>query len=199
PPRHMGTRRGADPARRRAGPARWAGNRAAVIRRGLSTTRRWRRAAGAAVSHNADTRAGPTTRRHEYSREVTGMGARPRHARRHPAPAATPNRTAVSPATVDYWHLQRAKTGFPTKADTDTDGRDWWWQADIDAFYAYHLAERAAKLTAVDRVGHPRDLLTAPQAAKALGYKNHRSLPDELLHNPDQADELPSGRLRRYW
>jgi hypothetical protein len=32
-----------------------------------------------------------------------------------------------------------------------------------------------------------------------LGYKTHRSLPDELLNNPDQADELPSGRLRRRW
>jgi hypothetical protein len=127
------------------------------------------------------------------------MGARTRQRRRQLDRAGIAERTAVSPATVDYWHLQRAKTGFPAKADTDSDGRDWWWQADIDAFYAHHLAQRAAKLTAVDRTGHPRDLLTAPQAAKVLGYRNHRSLPDELLHNPDQAEELPSGRLRRYW
>ena len=51
----------------------------------------------------------------------------------------------------------------------------------------------------VDRTGNPRDLLTAPQAARVLGYKNHRSLPDELLQSPDRADELPSGRLRRRW
>ena len=127
------------------------------------------------------------------------MGTRMRQRRRQLDRSGIAERTGVSPASVDHWHLQRAKTGFPAKADTDSDGRDWWWQADIDTFYAHHLAERAARLTAVDRSGHPRDLLTAPQVAKVLGYKNHRSLPDELLHNPDQAEKLPSGRLRRYW
>ena len=70
---------------------------------------------------------------------------------------------------------------------------------DIDAFHVHHLAERAARFITVDRSGHPRDLLIAPQAAEVLSYCNDRSLPDELLHNPDQAEELPSGRLRRYW
>jgi hypothetical protein len=135
----------------------------------------------------------------EGGKEVTGMGARMRQRRRQLDRAGIAERNGVSPATVDYWHLQRARTGFPAKADTDTDGRDWWWQTDIDAFYAHHVAELAAKLTRVDRTGHPRDLLTAPQAATVLGYKNHRSLPDELVHNPDQFEELPSGRLRRYW
>jgi len=161
------------------------------------------RSPGAAASYTVDTGADTTRRRVkrcvEDSGEVTGMGARMRQRRRQLDRAGIAERTGVSPATVDHWHLQRAKTGFPAKADTDTDGRDWWWQADIDTFYAHHLAERAAKLTPVDRTGHPRDLLTAPQAAKVLGYKNHRSLPDELLHNPDQVEELPSGRLRRYW
>ena len=127
------------------------------------------------------------------------MTTRTRQRRRQLDRAGIAERTSVSAATVDHWHLQRGKTGFPAKADTDTDGRDWWWQADIDAFHTHHLAERAAKLTKIDRHGHPRDLLTAPQAAQVLGYKNHRSLPDELLHNPDQAEQLPSGRLRRYW
>ncbi len=127
------------------------------------------------------------------------MGSRTRHRRRQLDRAGIAERTGVSTATVDYWHLQRAQTGFPVKADTDPDGRDWWWQADIDAFHAEHLAARAAKFTQVDRSGNGRDLLTAPQAAKVLGYRNHRSLPDELLHNPDQAEELPSGRLRRFW
>ncbi len=127
------------------------------------------------------------------------MGSRSRHRRVQVDRAGVAERTGVSTATVDYWHLQRTQTGFPVKADTDPDGRDWWWQADIDTFHAEHLAGRAAKFTRVDRSGGPRDLLTAPQAATVLGYKNHRSLPDELLHNPDQAEELPSGRLRRFW
>jgi hypothetical protein len=122
------------------------------------------------------------------------MGSRSRHRRRQLDRAGIAERTGVSTATVDYWHLQRAQSGFPVKADTDADGRDWWWKADIDTFYAEHLAARAAKFTRVDRTGSPRDLLTAPQAAQVLGYKNHRSLPNELLHNPDQAEELPSGR-----
>src|SRR5262249_43152782 len=113
--------------------------------------------------------------------------------------AGIAERVAVSTATVDYWHLRRDETGFPAKADTDADGRDWWWQKDIDTFHAAHLATRAASFTEVDRTPNPRDLLTAPQAARVLGYKNHRSLPDELLDNPDQAEELPSGRLRRRW
>jgi hypothetical protein len=46
-----------------------------------------------------------------------------------------------------------------------------------DAFYTRHLAARAAKLTTVDRSGHPRDLLTAPQAAKVLGYKATAACP----------------------
>ena len=127
------------------------------------------------------------------------MGSRIRHRRVQVDRAGVAERTGVSAATVDYWHLHRAKTGFPVKADTDADGRDWWWQTDIDTFYAEHLAVRAARFTRVERTGDPRDLLTAPQAATVLGYKDHRSLPDELLHNPDQAEELPSGRLRRFW
>ena len=54
------------------------------------------------------------------------MGARMRQRRRQLDRTGIAEHTGVSPATVDYWHLQRAKTGFPAKADTDTDGRDWW-------------------------------------------------------------------------
>jgi hypothetical protein len=127
------------------------------------------------------------------------MGSRTRRGRRQLDRPGIAERVGVSAATVDYWHLHRDETGFPIKADTDADGRDWWWRKDIDTFYTAHLEDRATTFTEIDRTGNPRDLLTAPQAAKVLGYKNHRSLPDELLNNPDQADGLPSGRLRRRW
>lgn len=44
-----------------------------------------------------------------------------------------------------------------------------------------------------------RHLLTAPQVAAVLGYANHRSLTNELLQHPDHVEDLPSGRLRRFW
>src|SRR5438067_13471843 len=99
------------------------------------------------------------------------MGARMRQRRRQLDRAGIAERTGVSPATVDYWHLQRAKTGFPANADTDTDGRDWRWQADTAALYTHHLAERSAQPTKVDRTRHPRDPHTAPPAPTALGSR----------------------------
>jgi predicted DNA-binding transcriptional regulator AlpA len=127
------------------------------------------------------------------------MGSRTRQRRRQLDRAGIAERTGMSTATVDRWYRHRTRTGFPDKADTGLDGRDWWWQADIDAFHTVHLAARASAFTRVDRSGDPRDLLTAPQAAQVLGYKNHRSLPDDLIDNPDHVEHLPSGRRRRYW
>jgi hypothetical protein len=105
--------------------------------------------------------------------------------------------TGASSSTINHW--QAHEEHFPGKATTDPDGRDWWWLEDIEAFWAQHLSARAATFTTVDRCGDPRDLLTAPQAARVLGYRDHRSLPDLLLESPDDAQRLPSGRLRRYW
>jgi hypothetical protein len=59
-------------------------------------------------------------------RRIVDVGSRIRHRRRQLDRAGIAERTGMSTATVDYWHLQRDKTGFPAKADTDLDGRDWW-------------------------------------------------------------------------
>ncbi len=127
------------------------------------------------------------------------MASRTRRRRRQLDRAGIAAHTGASTATVDHWYRHRADTGFPDKADTDADGRDWWWHHDIETFHATHLAARAATFTRVDQRGAPDDLLTAPQAARVLGHKGHRSLPDELLEHPDRVEELPSGRLRRRW
>ncbi len=127
------------------------------------------------------------------------MASRTRRRRRQLDRAGIAAHTGASTATVDHWYRHRARTGFPDKADTDTDGRDWWWHKDIETFHAAHLAARAATFTRVDRRGDPDDLLTAPQAAKVLGHADHRSLPEALLDHPDRVEELPSGRLRRRW
>ncbi|MGH3947524.1 MAG: hypothetical protein ACRDSE_00130 [Pseudonocardiaceae bacterium] len=127
------------------------------------------------------------------------MATRTRRGRRRLDRAGVATLTGVSTATVDHWYHHRASTGFPEVAHSDTDGRQWWWKSEVEAFHSVHLAARAATFTRVNRSGEPDDLLTAPQAAKVLGYKNHRSLPDLLLANPDDTQQLPSGRLRRHW
>ena len=127
------------------------------------------------------------------------MASRIRQRRRQLDRAGVATRTGASLATVDAWHRRRAETGFPEKTDTDSEGRDWWWQDDIDAFHTAHLAAQAARFTTIDRRGDPDDLLIAPQAAKVLGYRDHRSLTAALLDHPDEVTQLPSGRLRRRW
>jgi hypothetical protein len=107
--------------------------------------------------------------------------------------------TGASGSTIAHWLRHRDKSGFPVKADTDADGRDWWWLDEIETFWDNHLAARAAGFTTVDRTGDPDDLLNAPQAAAVLGYESHRNLPKVLLDQYDDAERLPSGRLRRYW
>jgi hypothetical protein len=107
--------------------------------------------------------------------------------------------TGASAATINRWHHHRVETGFPAAAESDRDGRQWWWRTDIRDFHARHLATRAGSFTRLDRTGNPDELLTAPQAAKILGYIDHRSLPRLLLDHPDQVEPLPSGRLRRRW
>jgi hypothetical protein len=127
------------------------------------------------------------------------MASRRRHGRTQLDLTGVCNLTEASTATVDYWHLHRANNQFPECATIDSDGRRWWWQNDIQAFHAAHRARRAASFTDVDRHGDPFDLLTAPQAAKVLGYKDHRSLTPSLRHHPDDVTVLPSGLLRRRW
>lgn len=127
------------------------------------------------------------------------MGSRFRLRRQQLDRAGIASRLGVSLSTVDHWYQHRDRTAFPDRADTDAGGRDWWWRREIDAFHAAHLAARAASFTTVDRSGDPDDRLTAPQAAKVLNYADHRSLPTELLDHPDDTEQLPSGRLRRYW
>ena len=107
--------------------------------------------------------------------------------------------TRATASTLAHWQRHRRQTGFPHKADTDAAGRDWFWRDEVDAFWRTHQQRRARSYTDVDRRGHPDDLLTAPEAARVLGYKDHRSLTPILRNDPDQVERLPSGLLRRYW
>jgi hypothetical protein len=106
--------------------------------------------------------------------------------------------TGAAPSTVNHWHRHRARTGFPA-AYTEEAGGEWFWLTEITAFYAAHLAVKRAELTAVDRRGDPDELVTSGGAAKILGYRSYRNLPDALLDQPDRTRTLPDGRVRRYW
>lgn len=107
--------------------------------------------------------------------------------------------TGASFSTIAGWYRHRTRTGFPSWVATDGDGRQWFRLDEVAAFWSRYQADRAAAFTTVDRGGDPDDLLTAPQAARVLGYKDHRSLTPALVDRPDRAEQLPSGRQRRYY
>jgi hypothetical protein len=151
-----------------------------------------------------DRTAARAAQRDRTGERVTGTGSRTRRGHRQ----LDRPRHRWAP-----WHERRhggllaralRRDRLPGEADGDADGRRWWWQTDIDAFYAAHLEVRAATFTEIDRTGHPRYVLTAPQAAKVLGYKNHHGLPDKLLPTrtrptsyraTDSAPLVPGNRL----
>ncbi len=93
------------------------------------------------------------------------MASRTRQRRIQLDKPAIATRTGVAEPTVDFWYLERDRTGFPDKADTDTTGRDWWWRDDIDRFHTAYLAARAASFTEIKRGGDPDDLLNTAEAA----------------------------------
>lgn len=103
----------------------------------------------------------------------------------------------VAYSTVNHWHRHRTRFHFP---DGFTDnGAEWFWLDDIERFHTAHLAAKRAELTKVDRRGNPDELVGSGTAAKILGYGSYRNLPHTLRDHPDRTEELPDGRLRRYW
>lgn len=105
--------------------------------------------------------------------------------------------TGAAYSTVNHWHRHRTRFGFPEGFRHD--GGEWFWLDDIERFHAAHQAAKRAELTTVDRGGDPGDLVGSGTAAKILGYGSYRNLPDTLLDHPDRTQELPDGRIRRYW
>jgi hypothetical protein len=106
--------------------------------------------------------------------------------------------TGAAYSTVNHWHRQRTHTGFP-EGFQDEDGHELFWLQDIESFHAAHVAAKKAELTSVDRTGDPDELVTSGTAAKILGYRSYRNLPDALLDAADNTERLPSGRVRRRW
>ncbi|GAA4469676.1 hypothetical protein GCM10023170_085360 [Phytohabitans houttuyneae] len=103
----------------------------------------------------------------------------------------------VAYTTVNNWHRHRTRFGFPDGFTYD--GAEWFWLNDIDRFHTAHLKAKRAELTKVDRRGRPDDLVGSGTAAKILGYRSYRNLPDTLYNQPDRIQQLADGRVRRLW
>jgi len=103
----------------------------------------------------------------------------------------------VAYTTVNNWHRHRTRFTFPDGFTHD--GGEWFWLDDIDRFHTAHLAAKRAELTKVDRRGQPDDLVGSGAAARILGYRSYRNLPDTLYDRPDRIERLPDGRVRRLW
>ncbi len=112
--------------------------------------------------------------------------------------AGVATQTGAARRTINLWHRERERTGFPD-AFTDEAGGEWFWLDDIEAFHAAHRAAKLAVLTTVDRSGDPHELVGSGEAAKILRYGSYRNLPDELRERPDDVEILSDGRLRRRW
>ncbi|MFB9238356.1 hypothetical protein ACFFWC_22840 [Plantactinospora siamensis] len=105
--------------------------------------------------------------------------------------------TGAAYSTVNHWCRHRARFAFPEGFQYDD--REWFWLDDIEAFHTAHQAAKRAELTKVDRRGDPQDLIGSGAAARVLGYRSYRNLPDTLYDRPDRVETLPDGRLRRLW
>jgi hypothetical protein len=104
---------------------------------------------------------------------------------------------SVAYSTMNHWHRHRTHFGFPDGFHYD--GGEWFWLDDIERFHTAHLTAKRAALTKVDRRGHPDDLVASGAAARILGYSSYRNLPDTLYDRPDRTEDLPDGRVRRFW
>ncbi|GGK43682.1 hypothetical protein GCM10010124_40560 [Pilimelia terevasa] len=127
------------------------------------------------------------------------MTERTRHGRTQVDRHGIATIAGVAAATVDYWHLNRHRLGFPDHADTDEHGRHWFWHDQIQAFHAAYTAAKASGYTTVDYTGDPDEVVGSGEAARILGYRSYRSLTRRMLDNPTRIQTLPSGNLRRYW
>lgn len=123
--------------------------------------------------------------------------------RSHLNRAALTEHTGMSIQTQANLYNQRSSNGHPEGTRV---GRDLMFdeQATLD-WYAEWAAAKRANVAAPDRVGNLDELLDTAAATKLLGYTNSSTIRgwiaanDGYFPDPDDVEELPSGRLRRRW
>lgn len=125
---------------------------------------------------------------------IRSIGGRPAIDR-----AGLAQRWGVSLATLDLRIADDQPPATIEEAATNRRQKWWWWLDEADDWMRGFDERKRAALTIVDRSGDPDELVTAPIAARVIGYTSHRGLPPDLLSLADEVAELPSGRKRRYW
>jgi hypothetical protein len=123
--------------------------------------------------------------------------------RLHIGRAEIGRRTGLSvQAQKNLYHL-RAENGHPEGVRI---GRSLYFDEErIMAFYRGRLEGFRSALTEVDRSGDPDELLGIAEATRLLGFTSTSTIRGYLSRNegyfpdPDEADDLPAGGVRRWW
>lgn len=128
--------------------------------------------------------------------------------------AAITAATGMAEQTLANLYAGRAGNGHPEGTRI---GRGLFFDEDIwRAWYARWTAAKRASLSPVDRGGDPDELVDSAGAGAILGYGNASTIRGYIARDeaaaaksepgfapyfppPDEVDELPSGRLRRWW
>lgn len=132
-------------------------------------------------------------------RQDQGMAIRDIRGRAAIDRAGLAQRWNVSLATLDLRIATSRPPATVEEAATNRRQKWWWWLDEADTWMREFEDRKQAALTSVDRSGDPDEFLTAPQAARVIGYSSHRGLPAELLDSAEEVEELPGGNKRRRW
>ncbi|MFF3617571.1 hypothetical protein [Streptomyces sp. NPDC002580] len=117
--------------------------------------------------------------------------------------AAIEDRHGLARSTLERLWALREDNGHPDPVKT-LNRVMYWDLGEWEAWYAGHKRRTQRREIHPDRAGDPEDLLTLAQAAHVLGVT-----PASLAHHPTRMprgwprpvrqDQLPSGRLRRWY
>ncbi|MFJ9968991.1 hypothetical protein [Streptomyces avermitilis] len=113
------------------------------------------------------------------------------------------SRHGLAQGTIAQLWGRRQQNGHPKPVKT-VNQTMYWNPAEWDAWYAGYkkLAQRTQ--LDVNRSGNPDDLITLSEAARVLGVEptsitNYPTRPPRGWPQPVQEEQLPSGRLRRWY
>ena len=106
----------------------------------------------------------------------------------------------IAVSNVDLLYRNRATSGFPERVP----GTTYWYADDIRAFRSELARRKQDALTKVSRHGDPEELITPPEIARVVGYRNVTALRNspiyqQLMEIEHVQTQLGGGRVRREW